>query len=141
MSVLYARVPNELKEKIDNFAESKEISKTDALISLLNKGLDYASVEEKSDQLKKKLVDAEEARTHLQNLLNIVVGKCTTPNCGLPITLLDFAYQRCRGGHYKTIKLDSEYEKSPGISDLLVAGLAVIGTVAAANYLLGGSSK
>ncbi len=141
MSVIYARVPNELKEKIDNYAESKGISKTHTVVNLLDKGLDYASVEENSDQLKKRLADAEEARTHLKNLLNIVVGTCTTPSCGLRITLHDFAYQRCPRGHYKTIKLASEYEKEAGISDLLVAGLAVIGTVAAANYLLGGSSK
>lgn len=144
-AVIYARVPNELKQEVEKFADSTNLSKTEATVTLLKKGLDYSSIEEKSEQLQKRLADAQQAQSHLGGMLNIVVGTCSEQNCGVPITLHDFVFQRCRNGHFRKVNLYDEFKKLPSageaVGEVIVTGLAILGTVVAANHLLGGGSS
>jgi hypothetical protein len=137
-AVVYARVPIDLKQEVEKFAEASNICKTEAIVALLRKGIDYSSIKEKSDQLQKRLADAQRAQIHLEGILNIVVGTCSVQNCGVPVTLHDFVFQRCQNGHFKTINLNDEFKKIPGVGEAVVAGLAIFGAVVAANHLLGG---
>lgn len=140
-AVIYARVPTELKQEVERFADSTNVLKTEAIVTLLKKGLDYSSIEEKSGQLQKRLADAQRAQSHLEGILNIVVGTCSIQNCGMPVTLHDFVFQRCRNGHFMTVNLYEEFKKLPGVGEAVVAGLAIFGAVVAANHLLGGSDS
>jgi len=139
-AVIYARVPVELKQEVKNFADSINVSKSEAIVSLLRKGLDYSSIEERSDQLQKRLADAQRARSHLEGILNIVIGTCSAQGCGVPITLHDFVFQRCKNGHFKTMSLYDDFKKLPGVGEAVVVGLAIFGAVVAADHLLGGGS-
>jgi len=137
-AVIYARVPTELKQEVEKFADLTNVPKTEAIVTLLKKGLDYSSIEEKREQLQKRLADAQQAQSHLEGILNIEVGKCSVQNCGVSMTLHDFVFQRCQNGHFRTIKLHDDFKKMPGLGDTVVAGLAIFGAVVAANHLLGG---
>lgn len=141
IAVIYARVPTELKQEVEKFADSTNVPKAEAIVTLLKKGLDYSSIEEKSEQLQKRLADAQQAQSHLEGILNIVVGKCSVQNCGVPMTLHDFVFQRCRNGHFRTIGLHDDFKKMPSIGEAVVAGLAIFGAVVAANHLLGGGGS
>jgi len=116
------------------------IQKSEAVVTLLRKGLDYSTVEESRDQLQRRLADAQRAQAHLAGILNIVVGTCGEPNCGAPMTLHDFVFQRCRNGHFGRVNLLDEFRSAPGLGNTVVAGLAIFGAVVAANHLLGGGS-
>jgi len=140
-AVIYARVPVELKQEVESFGDSTNISKSEAIVSLLRKGLDYSSIQERSDQLQKRLADARRARSHLEGILNIEVGRCSVQGCGVPITLRDFVFQRCRNGHFRTINLYNDFKKLPGVGEAVVAGLAIFGAVVAADHLLGGGGS
>jgi len=144
-AIIYARVPNELKQEVEKFADSNNVPKTEAIVTLLKKGLDYSSIKERSEQLRKRLADAQQAQAHLAGILNIEVGKCSKEGCGVPMTLQDFVFQRCRNGHFRTIKLYDDFKKIPStgeaISEVVVAGLAIFGAVVAANHLLGGGGS
>lgn len=140
-AVIYARVPVELKQEVESFGDSNNISKSEAIVGLLRKGLDYSSIQEKSDQLRKRLADAQRARSHLEGILNIVIGTCSAQGCGVPITLHDFVFQRCKNGHFRTMNLYDEFKKLPGVGEAVVAGLAIFGAVVAADYLLGGGGS
>lgn len=144
-AVIFARVPTELKQEVVEFANSTNVPKTEAIITLLKKGLDYSSIEEKGAQLQKKLADAQQAQAHLEGILNIVVGTCSEQGCGMPVTLHDFVFQRCRRGHFRKIELDEEFKKLPSVGkavgEAVVAGLAIFGAVVAANHLLGGGGS
>lgn len=140
-AIIYARVPNELKQEVEKFADSTNVPKAEAIVTLLKKGLDYSSIEEKSEQLQKRLADAHQAQSHLEGILNIEVGKCSVKNCGVPMTLQDFVFQRCRNGHFRTIDLHEDFKKMPSAGEVVVAGLAIFGAVVAANHLLGGGSS
>lgn len=140
-AVIYARVPIELKEEVEKFSELTNVPKTEAIVALLKKGLDYSSIQDRSDQLQKRLADAQRAQAHLQGILNIEVGKCSVQNCGIPMTLHDFVFQRCRNGHFRSINLYDEFKKVAGVGEAVVAGLAIFGAVVAANHLLGGSDE
>jgi hypothetical protein len=144
-AVIYARVPTELKQEVEKFADSTNAQKTEAIVTLLKKGLDYSSIEEKSAQLQKRLADAQQAQAHLAGILNIEVGKCSKQGCRVPMTLQDFVFQRCQNGHFRTIELHNDFKKIPGtgeaIGEVVVAGLAIFGAVIAANQLLGGGGS
>lgn len=144
-AVIYARVPNELKKEVEEFAGSTNVPKTEAIVTLLKKGLDYSSIEGKSEQLRKKLADVQQAQAHLKGILNIEVGRCSVNNCGAPMTLQDFVFQRCRNGHFRKVNLYDEFKKLPGageaVGEVVVAGLAIFGAVVAANHLLGGGGS
>lgn len=137
-AVIYARVPNELKQEVKKFADSTNVPKTEAIVTLLKKGLDYSTIEEKREQLQKKLADAHQAQSHLAGILNIEVGRCSEQNCGVPMTLHDFVFQRCQNGHFRTIGLHEDFKKMPSLGEAVVVGLAIFGAVVAANHLLGG---
>jgi hypothetical protein len=136
---VYAQIPIDLKETLDQFASDNDMQKNEALIALLKKGLDYSSVQERSDQLQKRLADAERARNHLHGILSIPVGTCAT--CNSVVTLHDFVFQRCPGGHYGSIKIYPDFQSKPGGKEVLAAGLAIFGAVVAANHLLGGDDS
>ena len=163
-STIYARIPSELKDKIITLTRLSGKPQSDTLVDLINQGLLYTDsqkelketqnqlnqkteknrsleneLERKNAELtiaQQKLDAAERARGHLQRVLNTEVGKCTVLNCDAPINLYSFAYQQCPNGHTRSIKLYNEYKKAPGVADVLVTGLAIIGGVALATELL-----
>ncbi|MCJ7604663.1 MAG: hypothetical protein MUO19_01335, partial [Dehalococcoidales bacterium] len=80
----------------------------------------------------------ERARSHLQRVLSTAVGYCTSQGCNAQIDLYNFAYQQCPDGHNGCIQLYNGFEKTKGVGDAIVAGLAIIGGVALATELLNG---
>lgn len=169
MGVIYARLPDDLKEKLAEYGKSKGLNQGDTLTELVKKGFGVPDLEKQADQLRERQAhceeeshnlqtevarmkgeaelaehrqrDAERAKIHLENLLNIPVGKCTTNGCGLEVTLRDFAFQRCPHGHMNCTDLYPQYKKTPGVGEVLVPSLAIIGIVALASELLGGTGQ
>lgn len=164
---IYVRAPPELKEKVNTFATSTGKSQTDAIIELVSRGLVYDDIHKQLSEANTKVVagqeelrnkttelqgvkaelaiaqqqviNAERAKGHLERVLGTEVGKCSL--CNTPINLHWFAYQQCPLGHSRKIELNDEYKKAPGVSDAVVAGLAIVGGVMLANELLGGNSQ
>jgi len=168
-ATIYARISSDLKDKITALAKSSGKQQGETLTDLLNQGLLYPDGQRELKQTQDKLSQLEEsnrnletelerakadlrvaqqkldaverARGHLQRILNTEVGRCTIPNCGATINLYSFAYQQCPNGHSRRIELYDEYKRSPGVGDVLVAGLAIFGGVALAAELLGDKSS
>ncbi len=164
---IYVRVPPELKDKVSSLAGATGKSQNDVIIELVSHGLAYgdlqkqvsqvsAKLAETQDELRKKetklqgaelqlalskqqLANAERAKGHLERVLNTQVGKCTV--CNTPVNLYGFAYQQCPYGHSKAIELYDEYKKAPGIGNVVVAGLVMVGGLIVANELLGGNNQ
>lgn len=164
-AAIFLRVPEALKGEILKAAQAEGKQKGEKFVELIEKGLKYPSVEDKLSTLcdklseeegsnrvlkgelerakselelaKRDLANAQRAKEHLERILNIEVGKCIAPNCDERVTLYGFAFQQCPKGHSNTIELYDEYKKGPGLGEVIVAGLAVIGGVALAAELLG----
>ncbi|MEW6142453.1 MAG: hypothetical protein AB1597_04755 [Chloroflexota bacterium] len=166
-SVIYARVPRELKSELLGFAKMAGKPQSEAISVLIQRGLQSERVQKELADIRTKLEQANRdretlrgekqqleseltiarqsmesahrAKGHLERILNTVVGKCSVPGCGMPINLYGFAYQQCPRGHSKSIDLLEAYKKMPGVGEALVAGLAVFGGIALASELLGPS--
>jgi hypothetical protein len=105
-SVIYARVPDVLKEAADAYANARGGSLTKAVAELLDRGLTAVSDEHSLGDLEARLerLTTENARlvsevqtaraellalTTLSQRANTSVGTCPNPQCGQPITGYD----------------------------------------------------
>ncbi|AII58650.1 hypothetical protein ASJ33_00905 [Dehalococcoides mccartyi] len=160
---IYARIPQEIKEKITELAQLSGKQKGDIIVDLLNQGLLLPDNQQKLREIRNKFIQqeninrnlqielekektelrvaqekltvAERARAHLQRILKTEIGKC---DCGVPVSLYHFAYQQCPNGHSGKIKLYKEYTNTKmEIANTIVVGLALLGGVALAAELLG----
>lgn len=110
--VIYARVPDGLKEAADLYADKRGTTLTSAVVDLLGRGLAASSDERSVVELEAKLARAEAAKAEADARLaaainelgglrgfaqraNLQVGKC--PACSQPITGYELmAEGRCR---------------------------------------------
>jgi hypothetical protein len=111
--VIYARVPETLKEVVDGYAEERGVTLTSAAVDLLERGMAAVSDERSITNLETKLaqVTAEKAQSEakLAVVMNELgglrafaqravqaVGTCPNPACGQAITGYDLlALGRC----------------------------------------------
>ena len=110
--VIYARVPDALKEAVDAYAEERGVTLTSAVVDLLGRGMaaasDERSVADLETKLAKTTVEKAKVESKLETAMNELgglrafaeraaqeIGKC--PKCGEPITGYDLlARGQCR---------------------------------------------
>lgn len=110
--VIYARVPDTLKEAADAYAEERGVTLTSAVVDLLGRGMaaasDERSVADLETKLAKTTVEKAKVESKLETAMNELgglrafaeraaqeIGKC--PKCGEPITGYDLlARGQCR---------------------------------------------
>ena len=111
--VIYARVPDQLKDAADIYADERALTLTSAVVDLLQRGLAAVSDERSVAALEARVAalaaDKAQVETQLQaaqNELGTVqllaqrasqgIGACPDPACGQPITGYDlFAVGHC----------------------------------------------
>lgn len=104
--VIYARVPDQLKDAVDGYAAERGTTLTSAVVDLLEQGLvstsdapSVADLELKLATTSAQKMDAEaslrSARLELQTLQSLsertrqTLGQCPSPDCSRPITGYD----------------------------------------------------
>lgn len=104
--VVYARVPDSLKDAVDLYAENRGVTLTSAVVDLLERGLVAASDETSVADLETKLAIASAEKAHVeanlagaQNELGTLrafarrslqpIGSCPNRACGQPIRGFD----------------------------------------------------
>ena len=159
--VVYARVPDSLKEAVDLYAEQRRVTLTSSVVDLLERGLVAASDETSMTDLETKLAiaSAEKAQveanlTGAQNELGTLrafaqrslqpIGSCPNRTCGQPIRGYDLLAlghcPQCRqplSGLLAPRKPNSLNEREVGVllgalgGALMAVGAAVFGSSSA----------
>lgn len=102
--VIYARVPDNLKEAADSYAHDRGMTLTGAVVDLLERGLAAVSDERSIADLEARFAQVSAEKAQLDANLRVVateiqalrafaeratqtqVGTCPNPECGKPIT-------------------------------------------------------
>lgn len=146
--VIYARVPESLKEAADTYADERGVTLTSAVVDLMERGLSAISDERSITQLQTKLAKttAEKAsleatikgsETELAGLRAFAhqaqrpVGRCPNPNCGSAISGIDLmARGKCQSCQQPLSDLLAPAHKSSTLNQrdvgVLVGALAVV---------------
>jgi hypothetical protein len=111
--VIYARVPEILKESTEEFAGDQGLTLTSAIVSLLQTGLETVANDRSIAKLESRLAQSENRRAELEAELRVAtnelaglrsfivrarqihVGKCPTSTCQEEITGFDLLSGQC----------------------------------------------